>query len=113
MGLRCQSEPSSEVASRFEPVGVWNKGFHGGCCDRSNTRDRGQAPHVLVALRLRDNVAFELVDPLPQHLDLMGDFRQGEAGGLRQASVGLVAHDLVNAATFAGPVAAMTPNSDK
>ena len=97
----------------FEPAGIWNKRLDRSRGDRFDTWDRGQPPHILVTFRLANNLPLETINLSHQRLDLIGDGRQGEARSFRQASIGLIAHDLDQPTIFAELTPAMMPNSDK
>jgi hypothetical protein len=115
MRPRREPEPGGKVTSRPEPVRIWNQRFDGRRRDRADTRDRAQTTHVFVALCLGDDLALKSFDLLGERVDLVDKACKGEARCRRQASIRRVVSRTIaaNAATFAGPAAAMMPNSDK
>lgn len=81
------------MPARTEPARIGNECFDGRRCDRTDARDRSQTPHVVVALRLSNDLALELVDLLLQSADLVSKRRQGEACRCWQTLICCVTHD--------------------
>lgn len=82
------------MTAGFESFGIRDQRFDGSRRDRSNARNCDQPPHILVTLHPANDTAFELIDLAPQRLDLIGDFSQSHTGGVWEANVLFVPHDL-------------------
>lgn len=81
------------MTGRLEASRVRNKGFYRHRGNGTDTRDSGEAPHILILLGDNYDLALQLLNPCCQTVNLINDLFKSKTCGRRQAGVTFIPND--------------------